>query len=214
VAGTVTARYHDAVMRGFDATAAAMALVLVSPLLVLIAVAIRAVDGGPILIRQLRAGKDGKPFSLLKFRTMRPPRPGEEGPDHDGVRTTRLGRLLRSLSADELPTLLNVLRGHMSLVGPRPLPLRYLERYDARQARRHEVRPGITGWAQVNGRNTLSWEEKFTLDVWYVDHRTTKLDLQILALTLPRVIRRAGVSHGPHPTMPEFTGSARRGTPA
>ena len=142
---------------------------------------------------------------------MRHPRPGEEGPEADGARLTRLGAFLRATSIDELQALLNVLRGEMSLVGPRPLLMRYLPRYTAHQARRHEVRPGITGWAQVNGRNAISWEEKFRLDVWYVDHRTWWLDLVILWRTGFKVFRREGISKQGHATMPEFMGSGSSG---
>jgi lipopolysaccharide/colanic/teichoic acid biosynthesis glycosyltransferase len=167
--------------------------------------------GRPVLFRQDRPGLHGQPFRLAKFRTMRHPRPGEEGPDADAARLTRTGRFLRATSIDELPTLLNVLRGDMSLVGPRPLLLvRYLPRYSPEQARRHEVRPGITGWAQVNGRNAIGWDEKLALDVWYVDHQSLALDLRILLATVRTALRKDGVRHAGEATMPPFLGSAAR----
>ncbi len=167
----------------------------------LTALAVAVSDGFPVLFRQERAGKGGRPFGFLKFRTMR------EGGGTDAERTTRLGRFLRRTSLDELPQLWHVLSGRMSLVGPRPLPAAYLPRYDAIQARRHEVRPGITGWAQVNGRNALSWEEKLKLDVWYVDHRSLALDARILWMTLFKAAAAEGIDHSDGETMPEFTGS-------
>lgn len=162
--------------------------------------------GSPVLFRQERAGRDGKPFTLVKFRTMRVPRPGEEDPTHDGARLTRIGRLLRDTSLDELPTFWNVAKGDMSLVGPRPLPTSYLSRYTERQARRHDVKPGITGWCQINGRNSNSWADKLEFDLWYIDHRAATLDLRILGLTVAKVLRRDGVTASDHPTMPEFLG--------
>ncbi len=172
------------------------------PLLGLTAVAVRLAMGRPVFFRQMRPGLHGRPFPLLKFRTMRP------GPGSDAERLTPFGRRLRRTSLDELPELFNVLRGEMSLVGPRPLLTEYLPRYTPEQARRHEVRPGITGWAQIHGRNALSWEEKFRLDVWYVDHRSLRLDLRILLATLRQVARGAGINAGEHVTMPEFRGPA------
>lgn len=157
--------------------------------------------GRPVFFRQERAGKGGRTFRLVKFRSMR------AGEGTDAERTTGFGRFLRASSLDELPQLFQVLAGTMSLVGPRPLPVRYLPRYTAEQNRRHEVRPGITGWAQVNGRNTLSWKEKFALDVWYVDHRSLVLDLRILFLTVFKTLARSGVNRSAEETMPEFTGS-------
>jgi len=168
-----------------------------------IALLLRVVDGSPVLFRQARPGERGRPFTLLKFRTMRP------GDAADVLRLTRLGRLLRAVSLDELPQLWNVLRGEMSLVGPRPLLPQYLERYDARQRRRHEVPPGITGLAQVEGRNSLSWEEKLELDVRYVEERSLALDLRLIARTVLAVLARRGVSADGHATMPEFLGSGR-----
>lgn len=173
------------------------------PMCAVVAVAVRATAGGPVIFRQERAGLGGRPFRLAKFRTMR------EGNGTDAERTTRLGRFLRSTSLDEIPQLFHVLSGSMSLVGPRPLPTSYLPRYSPEQARRHEVRPGITGWAQVNGRNSISWEEKFRLDIWYVDHISPALDLKILALTALRVMSRRGVNSTASVTMPEFKGSGQ-----
>jgi len=194
------------VKRMLDMSAAAIGLFVLAPPLGCLALAVRLQMGSPVIFRQERPGLGGKAFRLAKFRTMRDPRPGEEGPEHDGARITRLGRFMRATSLDELPTLYNVLRGDMSLVGPRPLLMRYLDRYTPTQARRHDVVPGITGWAQVNGRNALGWEEKFAHDVWYVDHRSLWLDLKILFMTLGKVVRRSGISQDGHATMPEFMG--------
>jgi lipopolysaccharide/colanic/teichoic acid biosynthesis glycosyltransferase len=163
--------------------------------------------GSPVLFRQVRPGLSGKPFEMLKFRTMRDATDSSGQPLADAERTTGLGRFLRSSSLDELPELWNVVKGDMSLVGPRPLLMQYLERYSPEQARRHEVRPGITGWAQVNGRNAIEWEEKFALDLWYVDHASLWLDLKILLLTVRQVLSRKGVSADDHATMPVFTGA-------
>jgi lipopolysaccharide/colanic/teichoic acid biosynthesis glycosyltransferase len=195
--------------RVLDRGAAAAGLLVAAPILLAAAVAVRVSMGSPVLFRQVRPGRGGVPFVLLKFRTMREALDADGRPLPDELRLTRLGRLLRSTSLDELPQLWNVLRGELSLVGPRPLLVRYLERYTPEQARRHEVLPGITGWAQVNGRNAISWEEKFALDVWYVDHWTPGLDVRILAMTVARLIRREGVSQEGHATMPEFMGSRR-----
>jgi lipopolysaccharide/colanic/teichoic acid biosynthesis glycosyltransferase len=182
--------------------------------LAVVAVAIRATMGAPVLFRQKRAGLRGAPFEVVKFRTMRTAEPGDDGPDTDEARLTRLGRLLRATSLDELPTLLNVLRGEMSLVGPRPLPVRYLPRYSPEHGRRHDVRPGITGWAQANGRNTLTWDDQLDMDVWYVEHKSVRLDMRIIAGTVTSVLRREGISHEGHATRPEFPGSgADRATP-
>ena len=180
------------------------------PLLAVLALVIRVRMGAPVLFRQPRAGRHGRPFTLVKFRTMT----GTQGPDgralDDAQRLTPLGRRLRATSLDELPELWNVLTGDMSLVGPRPLLMQYLPLYSPEQARRHEVRPGITGWAQVNGRNAISWEQKFALDTWYVDHQSLPLDLRILARTVLQVLRRDGIAHQGHDTMPPFAGSAPR----
>ena len=160
-----------------------------------------------LIFRQARIGLHGKPFTLYKFKTMRDPRPGEDPRTSDAQRLTRWGKFLRSTSLDELPTLWNVIKGDMRLVGPRPLLPQYMPLYTPEQARRHEVKPGITGWAQVNGRNAISWEEKFMLDVWYVDNRSLWLDLKILWMTLWQVVARKGISAEGHATMPPFTGS-------
>ena len=184
-----------------------LALIILLPLLVILALTVYLSLGPPIFFCQLRLGLHGKPFTLRKFRTMRTPRPDEDFLATDAVRLTRLGRVLRNTSLDELPTLWNVLHGDMSLVGPRPLLLEYLPRYNAQQARRMEVRPGITGWAQVNGRNSLSWEEKFRLDVWYVDNQSFFLDMKILWMTVWQVLVGNGVSADQHATMPPFTRS-------
>lgn len=192
--------------RAVDVAGALAALAATAPALVAGAGAVRLFLGAPVLFRQRRPGLGGRPFELLKLRTMK----HERAPDgrllSDEERLTRLGRLLRATSVDELPQLLNVLRGDMSLVGPRPLLMRYLERYDARQARRHEVLPGITGLTQVRGRNALTWDEKFELDVRYVDGWSLWLDLRILLETVGAVLRRRGISNGAHATMPEFLG--------
>lgn len=201
----------DTAKRLFDVALAATALLALAPVLVGLAALVRLNLGKPVFFKQARPGLQGIPFQILKFRTMTN-RCDEYGrPLADEKRVTRFGAFLRSTSADELPELWNVLRGEMSLVGPRPLLMRYLDRYTARQRRRHEVRPGITGWAQVNGRNALSWDEKFELDIWYVDNRTFLLDLKILAMTLLQVVRRQGISSSGHATMPEFTGNDARG---
>lgn len=190
-----------------DVLVAAVALTFGAPVIVVIAVLVRVQMGSPVLFRQERAGRNGRTFELVKFRTMRNPRPGEDGPDSDEARLTKFGRFLRSTSLDELPTMVNVLRGQMSIVGPRPLPVRYLPRYSDDHARRHEVRPGITGWAQVNGRNALTWDDQLDMDVWYVDNRSFRLDLQILARTAKTVAKRDGISQEGHATRPEFPGS-------
>lgn len=193
--------------RLFDVVGASIGLLVLAPVYCILALLIRYRLGSPVLFRQVRPGLHGKPFRMIKFRTMR----DAFGPDGqalpDARRMTSLGRLLRSTSLDELPELWNVLKGDMSLVGPRPLLMEYLPLYSHEQARRHKVRPGITGWAQVNGRNAISWEEKFALDVWYVDHHTLWLDMKILYLTLCKVLVRDGISAEGEATMPKFTGS-------
>ena len=194
-------RPGDALKRGLDLVLTLAAAPLWAPLLACVACAVRATLGAPVFFVQTRAGRGGAPFRLVKFRSMRP------GPGTDAERLTPFGRFLRASSLDELPELLLVLRGTMSLVGPRPLPTAYLPRYTPEQARRHEVRPGLTGWAQVNGRNLLSWEEKFRRDVWYVDHRSWRLDLLILFRTVAAVVRRSGVSAAGEATMGEFRGT-------
>lgn len=192
--------------RCFDLCVAVFLLVALAPLLVAIGLAIRVHLGSPIFFRQTRPGLYGKPFELLKFRTMTDRKDENGSPMSDGQRLTGFGRFLRSTSLDELPELWNVLRGDMSLVGPRPLLLQYLDLYTPEQARRHEVLPGITGWAQVNGRNAVSWTDKFALDVWYVENRGFWLDLKILWLTIGKVFVRAGINAPDCETMPEFKG--------
>lgn len=195
--------------RTLDIAVAASLLVATFPLMIAIGMLIYLRMGRPILFRQMRPGLRGRPFLLLKFRTMRDTRSADGQPLPDARRLTRLGRLLRRTSLDELPQLLNVLAGSMSLVGPRPLLMQYLRRYSAEQARRHDVQPGLTGWAQVHGRNALSWDEKFDLDLWYVDHHTLALDLCILAGTARMVFRGEGISHAGNATMPEFLGNGQ-----
>lgn len=192
--------------RVFDIAVSAAGLVLLSPLLIIVAVSVRLALGSLVLFKQVRPGLNGRPFVLYKFRTMKDLRDEQGNLLPDEQRLTRLGRFLRSTSLDELPELFNVLKGDMSLVGPRPLLPQYLDRYTPEQARRHEVKPGITGWAQVNGRNAISWEEKFALDVWYVDNWSLWLDIKILALTLVKVFKREGISAEGEATMPEFMG--------
>ncbi len=194
--------------RALDVLGSGAGLVVLSPVLAGVALAVRLSLGTPVLFRQVRPGRGGRPFTMYKFRTMRDARDARGEPLPDAERLTAVGRFIRSTSLDELPELVNVLRGDMSLVGPRPLLLEYLPLYTAEQARRHEVRPGITGWAQVNGRNALSWEEKFELDVWYVEHRSFWLDLKILLLTVVKVFAREGVSQEGQATMEKFRGSS------
>jgi len=182
-------------------------LVVLSPWMLILAALIRWKMGSPVLFRQPRGGQQGRVFHLNKFRSMRDATDRFGEPLSDDQRLTPLGRTMRRLSLDELPQLWNVLRGDMSLVGPRPLLVEYLDRYTPHQARRHEVRPGITGWAQVNGRNAIRWEQKFDLDVWYVDHVSFGLDLKILALTALRVVRPRGIDAGDNMTMPKFMGT-------
>jgi lipopolysaccharide/colanic/teichoic acid biosynthesis glycosyltransferase len=196
--------------RALDVLGAAGGLLALAPLLLLIGLAVRRSLGSPVLFRQVRAGRHGRSFQLLKFRSMTEARDAAGALLPDGQRLTRLGRWLRSTSLDELPELLNVLRGDMSLVGPRPLLPEYLPHYSAEQARRHEVRPGITGWAAVQGRNALSWERRLALDVWYVDNRSLALDLKILLMTVVKVLRREGISAEGHATMPRFDDDAGR----
>jgi len=192
--------------RGFDMMMAAVALVLLSPAILVTAVVLALDLGFPVIFRQIRPGLDARPYVIYKFRTMRELRDLTGNRLPDAERLTPLTRILRQLSLDELPQLWNVLRGDMSLVGPRPLLMAYLDRYTQEQARRHEVRPGITGWAQVNGRNAVSWDEKLAMDVWYVNNCCFALDLKILVMTMVRVLRRQGISAAGHETMPEFRG--------
>ncbi|MDH4992795.1 sugar transferase [Aquamicrobium lusatiense] len=196
--------------RLFDVVVALCALAILSPLLVVLSLLIRRRLGSPILFRQVRPGKDGKPFEMLKFRSMTDARGADGALLPDADRLTPFGQFLRSTSLDELPELWNVLKGDMSLVGPRPLLMEYLPLYSPEQARRHEVRPGVTGWAQVNGRNALSWEEKFALDIWYVDNRSLRLDLKIIVATIGKVLKRSGISADGEATMPRFDGRGGR----
>lgn len=192
--------------RIFDFSAALFALCILAPVILIVAGLIQLKLGSPIFFRQTRPGKDGKPFSMVKFRTMLDATDKHGTPLPDDRRMTRFGSFLRSTSLDELPELWNVLKGDMSLVGPRPLLMEYLPLYSQEQYRRHEVRPGVTGWAQINGRNAISWEDKFKLDVWYVDNQSFWLDLKILFLTVRRVLVREGISGEGEVTMSKFTG--------
>ncbi|MFC4296728.1 sugar transferase [Castellaniella hirudinis] len=193
--------------RMLDVLGAGLGLFILSPVLLVLGWMIRRRLGSPVLFHQVRPGLQGRSFRMIKFRTMRDAMGPDGQPLPDAERMTPFGRLLRSTSLDELPELWNVLKGDMSLVGPRPLLMEYLPLYSPEQARRHEVRPGITGWAQVNGRNAISWEAKFALDVWYVDHRTCWLDVKILWMTVMRVLRRDGISASGEATMARFTGT-------
>jgi lipopolysaccharide/colanic/teichoic acid biosynthesis glycosyltransferase len=195
------------VKRAVDVTVASSVLVATAPVMLGAAGAIMATMGRPVLFRQERVGQGGRIIQIAKLRTMKAAAP-EASPDQDHLRITPLGQWLRDTSIDELPQLFSVIRGDMSLVGPRPLLVRYLGRYSAEQMRRHDVLPGLTGWAQVNGRNSLSWSEKFALDVWYVDHWSLRLDGEILVRTAAILLRREGVSAAGHATMPEFVGSS------
>lgn len=197
----------SAAKRILDIAGASIGLVLISPVLLAVGIAIVATMGRPVLFRQRRPGLDGRPFELVKFRTMLPATDPSRAQANDAGRLTPLGRFLRRTSLDELPELVNVLKGDMSLVGPRPLLMEYLDRYTPDQARRHHVRPGITGWAQVNGRNATTWDERFALDLWYVDNRSIGLDLRILGMTVGQVLTRQGISAEGHATMPDFTGT-------
>jgi lipopolysaccharide/colanic/teichoic acid biosynthesis glycosyltransferase len=197
--------------RALDIIISGLAGIVLLPFIAMIALLVRWRLGSPVLFRQTRPGKHARPFKMLKFRTMTDARGAGGDLLPDAERLTRFGRFLRSASLDELPELWNVLKGDMSLVGPRPLLMDYLPLYSTEQARRHEVRPGITGWAQVNGRNALSWDDKFSLDVWYVDNRSIWLDLRIIVLTVFSVLKRSGISAEGEATMPRFSGT-RNGT--
>jgi len=200
----------DAAKRAFDLAVSAVGVVILSPFLIVLSIVVLFAMGRPVLFVQRRPGLQGRPFALLKFRTMTDARDerGNLPPDHE--RLTPLSRFLRKTSLDELPELFNVLKGDMSLVGPRPLLMQYLNRYTTEQARRHEVKPGITGWAQVNGRNAITWEEKFKLDVWYVDNMSFWLDLKILALTVWQILKREGINQPGQATAEEFLGQPRQ----
>lgn len=193
--------------RLFDIGCVIVMLILLSLFIVIIAILVRINLGSPIIFKQIRPGKHGKPFSLYKFRTMTDERDENGFLLPDELRLTSFGKFLRKYSLDEFPQLLNVLKGDISLVGPRPLLMDYLPLYTEEQAKRHLVKPGITGWAQVNGRNSISWEEKFKLDVWYVENQSFLLDIKILFLTIKKVINSEGIKHGEYATMPIFRGS-------
>jgi lipopolysaccharide/colanic/teichoic acid biosynthesis glycosyltransferase len=195
------------IKRILDLTMTIPGILILSPLLLYISLLVWVNYGTPIIFRQKRPGYRGKPFWVYKFRSMTNAHDEQDNLLPDGQRLTRLGRFLRSTSLDELPELFNVLRGEMSIVGPRPLLMQYLERYSPEQARRHEVLPGITGWAQVNGRNALTWEEKFKLDVWYVDHWSFWLDIRIILLSIFKVLRREGINQPGQATAEEFMGN-------
>lgn len=194
------------IKRLFDIAASAFGLLLLAPVIAIVAWQIRRKLGSPVLFRQVRPGLNGRPFEMIKFRTMRDAVDAAGNPLPDSERMTPFGSFLRSSSLDELPELWNVLKGEMSLVGPRPLLMEYLPLYSPEQYRRHEARPGVTGWAQINGRNALSWDEKFKLDVWYVDNRSFWLDLKIIFLTIKKVVVRDGISADGEATMAKFTG--------
>ena len=193
--------------RLFDLFGSLLLLIIVSPILLVAMIAVRLKMGSPVLFRQQRPGLNGKPFEMVKLRTMLDSVDSNGEPLPDAARLTRLGRFLRSTSLDEFPALWNVIKGEMSLVGPRPLLMEYLPLYNRRQGRRHEVKPGITGWAQVNGRNAVSWDEKLEMDVWYVENQTWWLDIKILFLTVWKVFRRDGISAPGQATQSKFTGS-------
>ncbi|ANQ25240.1 sugar transferase [Vibrio natriegens] len=197
--------------RLFDFCASLCGLILLSPIIALVAWKIRKNLGSPVLFRQTRPGLNGKPFEMVKFRTMKDAVDAQGNPLPDSERMTPFGDKLRNSSLDELPELWNVLKGEMSLVGPRPLLMQYLPLYSKEQARRHDVRPGVTGWAQINGRNAISWEDKFKLDVWYVDNRSFWLDIKILFLTVKKVFVKEGISADGHVTIEPFTGQSVQG---
>ena len=197
--------------RVFDFVAALTALILLSPILIWVALKVRSRLGSPVIFRQRRPGLNGEPFDMIKFRTMLEAYDEHGKPLPNEQRMTPFGKWLRATSLDELPELWNVVKGNMSLVGPRPLRMEYLPLYNAHQARRHELRPGITGWAQINGRNSLSWEQKFDLDVWYVDNQSFLLDLKILFLTVKKVVVKEGINASEEVTMKPFTGTRESG---
>ena len=202
--------YRRFVKRILDVTAGFLILIFICPVLLLIYAILRIMIGSPVMLQQKRAGFMGRTFIIHKFRTMTEERDAKGSLLPDEQRITKIGGILRSFSLDELPELINVLMGEMSLIGPRPLHVRYLERYSREQARRHEVMPGITGWVQINGRNNLSWEEKFLLDVWYADHQSFMLDLRILVITIWKVLSREGISQEGYVAAEEFMGSNRK----
>jgi len=203
-------RRNDPEKRMFDLLITGLLLVVFAPLLIAIALLVRWILGSPILFKQIRPGLHGNPFTIYKFRSMVDAHDQEGNPLPDEERLPTFGKFLRSSSLDELPELVNIMKGEMSLVGPRPLLTIYLDRYSHEQARRHDVPPGITGWAQVNGRNAISWEDKFKLDVWYVDHWSLWLDIKILWMTAIQVLKRDGISTEGHCTAPEFLGNEKK----
>jgi lipopolysaccharide/colanic/teichoic acid biosynthesis glycosyltransferase len=203
--GLVMARFDP--KRFIDILLSALGLIVLAPVMAAVAAAVAVALGRPVLFRQVRPGLHGEPFGLIKFRSMVDAVGPDGKPLDDAQRLTRFGRFLRASSLDELPELWNVLKGDMSLVGPRPLLVRYLPLYSPEQARRHDVRPGLTGWSQVNGRNALGWPEKLALDTWYVDHRSVWLDLKILFMTVAKVVSRSGIAAEGSETMPEFRGN-------
>jgi len=203
--------WPGALKRGLDVAMSLGGLCTTAPLMAAISVAVRLSMGSPAVFQQERPGLHGRPFRLFKFRTMSSQKDPQGKLLPDEQRLTSVGRFLRATSLDELPQFYNVLRGEMSFVGPRPLMMAYLQRYSPEQARRHDVRPGITGWAQIHGRNTLSWDEKFSLDTWYVDHWNLLLDFKIMAMTVRKVFLREGISSAGHATMPEFLGPTTAG---
>ena len=198
------------IKRVFDVLFSLITVVILSPVLIVVSIVLVISDGFPVLFTQTRPGKNGSPFKLHKFRTMKVVRNKNDELSADGNRITKFGNILRITSLDELPELFNVLKGEMSIVGPRPLLMQYLGRYSDEQSRRHEVLPGITGWAQINGRNAISWEEKFQLDVWYVDHWTFQLDFRIILQTIWKVIKGEGISQPGRATIDEFMGNAEK----
>lgn len=198
------------IKRSFDLIASLIVLILLSLFIVITAIIVRFKLGSPVIFKQQRPGLRGKPFYVYKFRTMNDKRNAQGGLLPDDVRLTKTGNIIRKLSLDELPQLFNVLKGDISLVGPRPLLMEYLPLYTKKQARRHEVKPGITGWAQVNGRNAISWEEKFDLDVWYVDHQSFWLDIKILYMTVLKVFKSEGINQDGQATIEKFNGSGER----
>lgn len=202
--------YERFIKRPQDFLCALVAIIVLSPVLLITAILVRIKLGNPVLFTQERPGRDGKLFKLYKFRTMMPPKEGQTGPEYDALRLSPFGKMLRATSLDELPELVNILKGDMAVVGPRPLLVQYLSRYNAHQARRHEVRPGFTGLAQVNGRNAISWEEKFDWDVKYVDRVTFLGDWKIIFQTIKTVLMREGISGGESVTMTEFMGSTQK----
>jgi sugar transferase EpsL len=199
------------VKRVIDILLSGCGLLVLGPLMAMIALLVGACDGGPVLFRQTRPGYKGKPFTLFKFRTMKDGRYAQGRPLPDAVRITALGKWLRQLSLDEFPQFWNVLRGDMSLVGPRPLLMQYMVRYSSEELRRHDVKPGITGWAQIHGRNAMTWQERFALDLWYVENWGLALDVGILVRTMWMVLAGEGAAHGGHVSMPEFHGVGDRG---